>query len=54
MAQGISLASKCQILFGIAVTALLCAALAVPWYRTVALVTESQLEVSLQLADTWF
>jgi len=54
MAQGISLASKCQILFGIAVTALLCAALAVPWYRTGALVTESQLEVSRQLADTWF
>ncbi|MFN5497457.1 MAG: ATP-binding protein [bacterium] len=54
MAQGISLANKCQILFGIAVFALLGAALAVPWYRTGALVTESQLEVSRQLADTWF
>ena len=54
MAQGISLANKCQILFGIAVFALLGAALAVPWYRTGALVTQSQLEVSRQLADTWF
>lgn len=54
MAQGISLASKCQILFGIAVFALLGAALAVPWQRTSTLVTDSQLEVSRQLADTWF
>ena len=54
MAQGISLANKCQILFGISVFALLGAALAVPWYRTGALVTESQLGVSRQLADTWF
>ena len=53
MAQGISLASKCQILFGVAVFTLLGCALAVPWYRTGALVTESQREVSRQLADTW-
>ncbi|MFZ9915358.1 MAG: hypothetical protein ACO3IB_08515, partial [Phycisphaerales bacterium] len=53
MAQGISLANKCQILFGVAVFALLGGALAVPWYRTVAIVTDSQLEVSRQLADTW-
>ncbi|MCE2883014.1 MAG: HAMP domain-containing histidine kinase, partial [Planctomycetaceae bacterium] len=53
MAQGISLANKCQILFGVAVFALLGGALAVPWYRTVAIVSDSQLEVSRQLADTW-
>lgn len=54
MAQGISLANKCQILFGLAVFALLGAALSVPWNRTGAIVSASQLEVSRQLADTWF
>jgi signal transduction histidine kinase len=54
MAQGISLANKCQILFGIAVFALLGGALAVPWIRTGKIVSDSQLEVSRQLADTWF
>jgi two-component system sensor histidine kinase BarA len=54
MAQGISLANKCQILFGAAVVALLAAALAVPWTRTSAIVSDSQLEVSRQLAETWF
>ena len=50
MAQGISLANKCQILFGAAVFALLGAALAVPWVRTGLIVSDSQLEVSRQLA----
>lgn len=54
MAQGISLANKCQILFGVAIFALLGGALAVPWVRTDTLVSASQLEVSRQLADTWF
>jgi len=54
MAQGISLANKCQILFGVAVFALLGGALAVPWVRTGGIVSDSQLEVSRQLADTWF
>ena len=54
MAQGISLANKCQILFGAAVLALLAGALSVPWHRTGEIVTESQLEVSRQLAETWF
>ncbi len=53
MAQGISLANKCQILFGAAVFALLGAALAVPWVRTGLIVSDSQLEVSRQLAETW-
>ncbi|MFM7133248.1 MAG: ATP-binding protein [Planctomycetota bacterium] len=54
MAQGISLANKCQILFGVAVFGLLAAALSVPWQRTSAIVSDSQLEVSRQLADAWF
>ena len=51
MAQGISLANKCQILFGVAVVALLGGALAGPWIRTGTIVTDSQLEVSRELAN---
>ena len=53
MASGLSLANKVQLLFGTAVVVLLAAALAVPWFSTEALVYQSQLEVSRQLADTW-
>ena len=53
MTSGLSLANKVQLLFGTAVVVLLAAALAVPWFRTEALVYQSQLEVSRQLADTW-
>ncbi|MCH2161380.1 MAG: HAMP domain-containing histidine kinase [Phycisphaerales bacterium] len=53
MASGLSLANKVQLLFGTAVVVLLAAALAVPWFRTEALVYRSQLEVSRQLADAW-
>ena len=51
MAQGISLANKCQILFGVAVVALLGGALAGPWIRTAGIVTDSQLELSRELAN---
>ena len=51
MAQGISLANKCQILFGVAVVALLGGALAIPWIRTASIVTDSQLEVSREMAN---
>lgn len=53
MASGISLANKCQLLFGAAVVTILGVALAVPWVRTQTLVRESQLEVARQLATTW-
>lgn len=53
MARGISLANKCQIIFGVAVVIILAAALALPWMRVQAVVDESQLEVSRQLAQTW-
>jgi len=51
MAQGISLANKCQILFGVAVVALLGGALTIPWVRTASIVTDSQLEVSREMAN---
>ncbi len=54
MAQGISLATKCQMLFGAAVFTIIAGALSVPWMRTATMVRENQLEVSRQLADTWF
>ncbi len=53
MNRGLSLANKCQLIFSVAVLAILAAALSVPWVRTQRLVRENQLEVSRQLAETW-
>ncbi|MFO0873350.1 MAG: ATP-binding protein [Phycisphaerales bacterium] len=53
MPSRLSLANKCQLLFGAAVVAILAGALAVPWVRTDTLVEESQREVARQLAQTW-
>jgi two-component system sensor histidine kinase BarA len=51
--SGISLANKCQLLFGAAVLVILCGALSVPWIRTRLLVRDYQVEVARQLADAW-
>ena len=53
MVAGLSLANKCQLLFGFAVVVILTVALSVPWIRTYALVREYQVEVARQLADAW-
>ena len=53
-ATRISLANKSRLWFGSAVVLLVAGALSVPWLRTSTLVNQSQLEVSRQLADTWF
>lgn len=53
MVSGISLANKCQLLFGAAAVVILAAALSVPWMRTSAMVHDSQLQVARQLADAW-
>ncbi|HWB20904.1 MAG TPA: HAMP domain-containing sensor histidine kinase [Phycisphaerales bacterium] len=53
MLSGISLANKCQLLFGCAIIAILFAALSVPWMRTSSMVSQSQLEIARQLADAW-
>ncbi len=53
MVSGISLANKCQLLFGCAVVLIITAALAVPWLRTPSIVREGQIEVARQLAEAW-
>ncbi len=50
---GLSLSNKCQLLFGVAVAFILFGALAVPWVRDHAMITDSQIEVARQLADAW-
>lgn len=49
----ISLANKCQLLFGAAVVLILTAALAVPWFRMQTLVDEGQREIARVMADAW-
>jgi two-component system, NarL family, sensor histidine kinase BarA len=49
----LSLAAKCQLLFGAAVVLILTAALAVPWHRMRTLVIEGQEEAARRLADAW-
>ena len=51
--SGISLADKCQLLFGGAVVLILAAALVVPWLRVEAIVDAAQLEASRQAARLW-
>lgn len=50
---GMSLADKCQYLFGAAILTILLAALVVPWVRIGAVVDASQFETSRQLALLW-
>jgi two-component system sensor histidine kinase BarA len=51
MSPGLSLANKCQLLFGAAVLLLLAGVLAVPWFRSGSLVEDAQLEIVRQLAE---
>ncbi len=53
VSRGLSLANKCQLLFGAAVVLLISAALVVPWVRIVGIVDEAQLETSRQIARLW-
>ena len=50
MAQGISLANKCLLLFGIAVVVIVTSSMVVPWMRVRTIVDSSQLETSRQIA----
>ena len=52
MATGLSLANKCQLLFGAAIVVLLAGVLAVPWFRSSELVASAQLEIARRTADT--
>lgn len=51
--KGLSLANKSQLLFGVAIAAILVGALLVPWERTRASIDESQVEMARQIAQTW-
>ena len=51
MVAGISLANKCQLLFGAAVVAILAATLSVPWLVTGSMVHQGALAAARQLAD---
>jgi signal transduction histidine kinase len=53
MLSGISLANKCQMIFGVSVVAILAAALSVPWVGTRQLVDDYQIEAARQIADAW-
>jgi len=53
MAAGISLANKCQLLFGFAVIVILIGVLAVPWNILGSLIANSQVDTARQLADAW-
>ena len=53
MSRGVSLANKCQLLFGGAVLLIVAAALVGPWIRLGTIVDEAQLENSRQIADLW-
>ena len=52
MASGLSLANKCQLLFGAAIVLLLAGVLAVPWFRSSSLVESAQGEIARKMADT--
>ncbi len=53
MSRGISLANKCQLLFGLATLLIIVAALLIPWVRYAQLVDDAQLETSRQVAKLW-
>lgn len=51
--SGLSLANKCQLLFGLAVILILTAALSVPWIRMQGIVDEGEFEMATQVARAW-
>ncbi|MBL0927299.1 MAG: HAMP domain-containing histidine kinase [Phycisphaerales bacterium] len=53
MRSGLSLANKCQLLFGAAIVVIIAAALVVPWFRLGSVADHTQLETSRQLARLW-
>ncbi|MBL8746723.1 MAG: HAMP domain-containing histidine kinase [Phycisphaerae bacterium] len=51
--RGVSLANKCQLLFGAAVLLIVAAALVWPWIRQISVLDDAQLETSRQIAELW-
>lgn len=53
MFRGLSLANKCQLLFGAAIILIIAAALLAPWFRMGAIIDLGQIENSRQIARLW-
>lgn len=53
MASGISLANKCQLLFGASIVAIIVSAMMIPWSRTKSAISASSIEIARQVADAW-
>lgn len=53
MFRGLSLATKCLVVFGGAIILIVFAAMIVPWLRMTGLIDAGQLEVSRQMVSTW-
>ncbi len=52
MSSGLSLANKCQLLFGLAIVVLLAGVLAVPWFRSETVISDAQIQVGRKLAES--
>lgn len=53
MFRGLSLAAKCLLVFSVATTLVVLAAMVAPWIRMTRLIDEGQLEVSRQMVAVW-
>lgn len=53
MSRGLSLANKCQLMFGAAVVLIVATALVLPWFRLPEIIDGSQFEASRQMARLW-
>ena len=52
MSSGLSLANKCQLLFGLAIVVLLSGVLAVPWFRSETVISDAQIQTGRKLVDS--
>ena len=52
MSPGLSLANKCQLLFGLAIVVLLAGVLAVPWFRSETVISDAQIQIGRKLAES--
>ncbi len=53
MARGVSLANKCQLLFGAAIILIIAASLSAPWVLVGSIADRAQIEASRQIAELW-
>lgn len=53
MVRGVSLANKCQLLFGAAIVLIIFAALCVPWFMTASIIDRGEGETARRIAAMW-